>query len=113
MGLFQVPGVTVTPDLIHLDQNGTTGVNPLAPLNSPSCLLLMQNQYNLARAQQSYKSLVQIHEKNGESCPADGGLEWGTQVLDPGPGPWSWTLVEEFAHPPCFLVSSRRMVHTP
>lgn len=26
----------------------------------------MQNQYNLARAQQSYKSLVQIHEKNGE-----------------------------------------------
>ena len=27
---------------------------------------LMQNQYNLARAQQSYKSLVQIHEKNGE-----------------------------------------------
>ena len=28
--------------------------------------LLMQNQYNLARAQQSYKSLVQIHEKNGE-----------------------------------------------
>lgn len=24
-----------------------------------------QNQYNLARAQQSYKSLVQIHEKNG------------------------------------------------
>lgn len=25
-----------------------------------------QNQYNLARAQQSYKSLVQIHEKNGK-----------------------------------------------
>uniref|UniRef100_A0A8C4ETG6 E2 ubiquitin-conjugating enzyme n=1 Tax=Dicentrarchus labrax TaxID=13489 RepID=A0A8C4ETG6_DICLA len=25
-----------------------------------------KNQYNLARAQQSYKSLVQIHEKNGE-----------------------------------------------
>ncbi|NXX67576.1 UB2Q2 enzyme, partial [Spizella passerina] len=24
-----------------------------------------KNQYNLARAQQSYKSLVQIHEKNG------------------------------------------------
>lgn len=28
--------------------------------------LSLQNQYNLARAQQSYKSLVQIHEKNGE-----------------------------------------------
>lgn len=27
---------------------------------------VFQNQYNLARAQQSYKSLVQIHEKNGE-----------------------------------------------
>lgn len=97
MGLFQVPGVTVTPDLIHLDQNGTTGVNPLAPLNSPSCLLLMQNQYNLARAQQSYKSLVQIHEKNGESCPADGGLGGGqrswTLVLDPGPGPWWRSLL--------------------
>lgn len=31
------------------------------------CLFVFsfQNQYNLARAQQSYKSLVQIHEKNG------------------------------------------------
>ncbi|TWW67486.1 Ubiquitin-conjugating enzyme E2 Q2 [Takifugu flavidus] len=38
-----------------------------------------KNQYNLARAQQSYKSLVQIHEKNGESCPANG-----------GGGLWSW-----------------------
>uniref|UniRef100_A0A8C3AMK8 E2 ubiquitin-conjugating enzyme n=1 Tax=Cyclopterus lumpus TaxID=8103 RepID=A0A8C3AMK8_CYCLU len=28
-----------------------------------------KNQYNLARAQQSYKSLVQIHEKNGEYMP--------------------------------------------
>lgn len=26
-----------------------------------------QGQYSLARAQQSFKSLVQIHEKNGES----------------------------------------------
>uniref|UniRef100_A0A674D8M9 E2 ubiquitin-conjugating enzyme n=1 Tax=Salmo trutta TaxID=8032 RepID=A0A674D8M9_SALTR len=30
-----------------------------------------KNQYNLARAQQSYKSLVQIHEKNGESFPKE------------------------------------------
>ncbi|NWH60867.1 UB2Q2 enzyme, partial [Centropus bengalensis] len=29
-----------------------------------------KNQYNLARAQQSYKSLVQIHEKNGMYVPA-------------------------------------------
>lgn len=28
---------------------------------------VFQNQYNLARAQQSYKSLVQIHEKNGKA----------------------------------------------
>ncbi|NXX83579.1 UB2Q2 enzyme, partial [Urocolius indicus] len=28
-----------------------------------------KNQYNLARAQQSYKSLVQIHEKNGMYVP--------------------------------------------
>ncbi|NXV75663.1 UB2Q2 enzyme, partial [Atlantisia rogersi] len=28
-----------------------------------------KNQYNLARAQQSYKSLVQIHEKNGMYLP--------------------------------------------
>ncbi|NWU70235.1 UB2Q2 enzyme, partial [Pterocles burchelli] len=28
-----------------------------------------KNQYNLARAQQSYKSLVQIHEKNGMYIP--------------------------------------------
>ncbi|KAL1246973.1 hypothetical protein QQF64_034275 [Cirrhinus molitorella] len=28
-----------------------------------------KNQYNLARAQQSYKSLVQIHEKNGWYTP--------------------------------------------
>jgi hypothetical protein len=28
--------------------------------------LLSQGQYSLARAQQSFKSLVQIHEKNGE-----------------------------------------------
>lgn len=27
---------------------------------------LIQGQYSLARAQQSFKSLVQIHEKNGE-----------------------------------------------
>lgn len=26
----------------------------------------LQNQYSLTRAQQSYKSLVQIHEKNGK-----------------------------------------------
>lgn len=26
-----------------------------------------QSQYSLTRAQQSYKSLVQIHEKNGEA----------------------------------------------
>ncbi|XP_074863438.1 ubiquitin-conjugating enzyme E2 Q2 isoform X1 [Carettochelys insculpta] len=32
-------------------------------------LLTKQNQYNLARAQQSYKSLVQIHEKNGWYTP--------------------------------------------
>ncbi|NWZ43170.1 UB2Q2 enzyme, partial [Brachypodius atriceps] len=29
-----------------------------------------KNQYNLARAQQSYKSLVQIHEKNGTYIPS-------------------------------------------
>ncbi|KAG9352066.1 hypothetical protein JZ751_020479 [Albula glossodonta] len=29
----------------------------------------VRNQYNLARAQQSYKSLVQIHEKNGWYTP--------------------------------------------
>ncbi|XP_053320540.1 ubiquitin-conjugating enzyme E2 Q2 isoform X3 [Spea bombifrons] len=29
----------------------------------------VKNQYNLARAQQSYKSLVQIHEKNGWYTP--------------------------------------------
>lgn len=28
-----------------------------------------QGQYSLARAQQSFKSLVQIHEKNGENLP--------------------------------------------
>lgn len=28
---------------------------------------LTQGQYSLARAQQSFKSLVQIHEKNGKS----------------------------------------------
>lgn len=28
--------------------------------------LPLQNQYSLTRAQQSYKSLVQIHEKNGK-----------------------------------------------
>lgn len=27
-----------------------------------------QGQYSLARAQQSFKSLVQIHEKNGKFC---------------------------------------------
>uniref|UniRef100_A0A3B3T267 Ubiquitin-conjugating enzyme E2Q family member 1 n=1 Tax=Paramormyrops kingsleyae TaxID=1676925 RepID=A0A3B3T267_9TELE len=32
-------------------------------------LLTKQNQYNLARAQQSYRSLVQIHEKNGWYTP--------------------------------------------
>ncbi|XP_062998845.1 ubiquitin-conjugating enzyme E2 Q2 isoform X3 [Elgaria multicarinata webbii] len=32
-------------------------------------LLTKQNQYNLARAQQSYKSLVQLHEKNGWFTP--------------------------------------------
>lgn len=31
--------------------------------------LLSQSQYSLTRAQQSYKSLVQIHEKNGEPRP--------------------------------------------
>uniref|UniRef100_A0A8C2HKD5 E2 ubiquitin-conjugating enzyme n=1 Tax=Cyprinus carpio TaxID=7962 RepID=A0A8C2HKD5_CYPCA len=30
-----------------------------------------KNQYSLARAQQSYKSLVQIHEKNGKNFTAD------------------------------------------
>uniref|UniRef100_A0A672MWY0 E2 ubiquitin-conjugating enzyme n=1 Tax=Sinocyclocheilus grahami TaxID=75366 RepID=A0A672MWY0_SINGR len=30
-----------------------------------------KNQYNLARAQQSYKSLVQIHEKNGKNFTVD------------------------------------------
>lgn len=29
--------------------------------------LFFQGQYSLARAQQSFKSLVQIHEKNGEN----------------------------------------------
>lgn len=28
--------------------------------------VLSQGQYSLARAQQSFKSLVQIHEKNGK-----------------------------------------------
>lgn len=37
--------------------------------------LLLQSQYSLTRAQQSYKSLVQIHEKNGELQP---GPEDGT-----------------------------------
>uniref|UniRef100_A0A667I2M2 F-box protein 22 n=1 Tax=Lynx canadensis TaxID=61383 RepID=A0A667I2M2_LYNCA len=32
-------------------------------------LLTKQNQYNLARAQQSYNSIVQIHEKNGWYTP--------------------------------------------
>lgn len=43
----------------------------------------MQNQYNLARAQQSYKSLVQIHEKNGEcvlSPVSYGGLTLFTET---------------------------------
>lgn len=30
--------------------------------------LFFQNQYSLARAQQSFKSLVQIHEKNGKTA---------------------------------------------
>lgn len=34
-----------------------------------------QGQYSLARAQQSFKSLVQIHEKNGEYRGMSGG--WG------------------------------------
>uniref|UniRef100_A0A8C7WM97 E2 ubiquitin-conjugating enzyme n=1 Tax=Oryzias sinensis TaxID=183150 RepID=A0A8C7WM97_9TELE len=37
--------------------------------NKVSFYVLTQNQYNLARAQQSYKSLVQIHEKNGWYTP--------------------------------------------
>lgn len=37
-------------------------------IDSIVLLVSVQNQYNLARAQQSYKSLVQIHEKNGECC---------------------------------------------
>lgn len=55
-------------------QFGANKVNP-SPLTPPArgrsasmtlSLVFSQNQYNLARAQQSYKSLVQIHEKNGE-----------------------------------------------
>lgn len=38
----------------------------VAVSNQTELLFVFQNQYNLARAQQSYKSLVQIHEKNGE-----------------------------------------------
>lgn len=32
--------------------------------------LCSQGQYSLARAQQSFKSLVQIHEKNGTTFPS-------------------------------------------
>lgn len=45
---------------------------------------VFQNQYNLARAQQSYKSLVQIHEKNGERIPvkSDGARDgWAERLL--------------------------------
>lgn len=46
-----------------------------------------QNQYNLARAQQSYKSLVQIHEKNGTYILA-------TLFLS-GQHPGNWCLATE------------------
>lgn len=49
--------------------------------------LLMQNQYNLARAQQSYKSLVQIHEKNGEwfLSPVSYGVHYWPCLQKPNP----------------------------
>lgn len=47
----------------------------------------MQNQYNLARAQQSYKSLVQIHEKNGECflSPVSYRVHYRPCLLKPNP----------------------------
>ena len=33
--------------------------------NVPCLMLILQGTYSLARAQQSFKSLVHIHEKNG------------------------------------------------
>jgi hypothetical protein len=42
----------------------------------------LQGQYSLARAQQSFKSLVQIHEKNGE-CLKGEVLKFTTTQLDP------------------------------
>lgn len=38
----------------------------IASSHSPLIRCKMQGQYSLARAQQSFKSLVQIHEKNGK-----------------------------------------------
>ena len=52
--------------------------------------VLSQSQYSLTRAQQSYKSLVQIHEKNGEARargshfpPQQGPLPWVSKPLPP------------------------------
>lgn len=57
--------------------------NLIAPFLASSCVWLtsppvFQNQYNLARAQQSYKSLVQIHEKNGECAAVKLWFRWGS-----------------------------------
>lgn len=67
-------------------QFGANKVKPelLRPFVGRCCVSLtssspvLQNQYNLARAQQSYKSLVQIHEKNGECRAVKLGLRLGS-----------------------------------
>lgn len=58
-----------------------------APRLTSFSFFLMQNQYNLARAQQSYKSLVQIHEKNGECflSPVSYGGHYWPCLLKPNP----------------------------
>nr|CAD7259773.1 unnamed protein product [Timema shepardi] len=49
-------------------QISATLVKGKARIQFGAAKVCTQGQYSLARAQQSFKSLVQIHEKNGKSC---------------------------------------------
>lgn len=52
-----------------------TGTKSMQQLSLSEIFCAPQGQYSLARAQQSFKSLVQIHEKNGEWSVRLGGVE--------------------------------------
>lgn len=63
---------------------------------------LSQSQYSLTRAQQSYKSLVQIHEKNGEAAAGTPGR---ASCRGQSPFPGSPSLCRPFAPAPFSPVS--------